>query len=246
MPVIRDHNPITIRIGDIDPDTGWCEIFGRWNQVEEPSLSVIAGDYVHNLRSALDYVVTALVQASNAQLREAHQFPIFTARAGYRKVVGTATKAKPEGPLRGVRHGLTLIESFQPYHREADAETHPLAKLNRFSNTDKHRQSLMLVALPVEDWTPNLTFDIGSATCVETWQSPTFELPIGSETKLAALRFIEPFPPKVSMNETITMQAMFGVPPFPPRYPEGLLVSVEVLEELHQCVTDLVRRTEAL
>jgi hypothetical protein len=246
MPVIRDHDPITIRISDIDPDTGWCDVFARWNQIEEPSLSVIAGDYVHNLRSALDYVVTALVQASNAQLRESHQFPIFTSRVAYSKAAGTASKAKSGGPLRDIKHGLGLIERFQPYHQKPNPHSHPLAHINRLSNTDKHRQTLMLMALPAEGKNPSLMFEFGGGTCVEIWQSPTFTLSVYDEAKIAALRFAEPHPPEVGMNGTLTLQPMLGAPSFPPKYPEGLLVSMEIMKELHECTAALVGQAEAL
>jgi hypothetical protein len=145
LPVIRNHKPVTIRITEIDPNTGWCDVFGRAEEIEEPKLSVIAGDYIHNLRSALDYVVTALAYASNAKLRESHQFPIFTSRSAYTVTVGTPAKAKRGGPLHGVIHGLDLVAEVQPYHQQPDAQLHPLALINRFSNTDKHRQTMIVM-----------------------------------------------------------------------------------------------------
>lgn len=64
---------------DKDQETGWFRLLIRFkDEPEEFDLSVIVGDIFHNLRSALDYIVTALVDVSpGAKLTRKHQFIVF-------------------------------------------------------------------------------------------------------------------------------------------------------------------------
>jgi len=124
----------------------------------EYSLGVIFGDVIHNLRSALDYIVTALVKASpSATIGNKHQFPIFESRTGYEDRVGDDTTVKPGKMLGGVTHGIREIWDLQPFHRDPKMATslppghdivagYPLAQIRRFSDADKHR--LMAAIVP--------------------------------------------------------------------------------------------------
>src|SRR4051812_13956001 len=89
LPIARNHQPVALRVTEVDQDTGWCEVYGSLLEIEEPLLAVITDDYVHNLRSALDYIVTGLVEASGADLHTRHQFPIYESKKLFRKEVGT-------------------------------------------------------------------------------------------------------------------------------------------------------------
>jgi hypothetical protein len=242
LPRIKDRNPIAIRFTEIDPDSGWCEAYGRWNHIKEPSLSVIAGDYVHNLRSALDYLVTALVEASDTRLRTSHEFPIFTDATEYAKKVGTAEKARRGGPLHGVVHGLVLIEDVQPYHDQPDPERDSLARINRLSNTDKHRQTLVLSERMER---PQLVFKFAGAQPVESWATPTWGLAVDEETKIAAFRFAKPYPSKMGV-EPGKLDPLLGAPAFPPKYPLGVLLGMDRLDEIWNDAAKIVERAEAL
>jgi hypothetical protein len=123
---------------------------GSWRlQITEqpdPNLAVIAGDVIHNLRSALDHLAVALVPSS----RRSHaSFPIETkdiwAKQGRRYVVHepeprkhwrTAVKGMPP-------EAVAFIESMQPYRHSSPGQ-HLLAYLNRLENADKHRQLAIL------------------------------------------------------------------------------------------------------
>jgi hypothetical protein len=97
---------------------------------EEPRLGIILGDFMHNLRSALDYIVAALVRENPGALIRRQQFPIFDDHANY-------ANGAP-GMLSGVIHGRDIIESLQPFKRTPPHDD-PLFILNHFSNADKHR-----------------------------------------------------------------------------------------------------------
>ena len=102
-------------------------------------LSVIAGDCIHNLRSALDHLPWALVLNNGGEPKEIGnpktQFPILgapprNALTIYAASGGPGTAAEP------------ILDMLQPYSEESDPELraeHPLLVLGRLSNTDKHR-----------------------------------------------------------------------------------------------------------
>lgn len=97
-------------------------------------IGVIAGDVLHNLRSALDHLAWQLALLTTATPYDRTQFPIaftegeFGSRGGQKMI----SDLSPEHRAR--------IETFQPYHGTNENWT-PLAlhDLRVLSNTDKHR-----------------------------------------------------------------------------------------------------------
>jgi hypothetical protein len=96
-------------------------------------LGLIAGDVVQNLRAALDQLVWAYSAKEKRDNRTA--FPIYLAEEEYRKNVASKTAGISE-------EGRVRLEKWQPFRMGARAAEHPLAKLQRLSNTDKHRTLL--------------------------------------------------------------------------------------------------------
>src|SRR5579872_1117311 len=117
---IVQRKPYSRYLGEIDPETGWCSIFiKKTADIPEHTLGIIVGDVVHNLRSALDYIVVGLVAKSPpTRLAGKHQFPIYSDRQKYLVGVGTDTTALPGGALGGIVHGLKEIWDVQPFHRK--------------------------------------------------------------------------------------------------------------------------------
>jgi len=92
-----------------------------------PEWAVQIGEILHNLRSALDY----LVYASATKHSWTTQFPIFHRKRDW--------DAKSQPMLRHVpRRYVEIVEAAQPYTLREPQE-HLLSKLNYLSNTDKHR-----------------------------------------------------------------------------------------------------------
>jgi hypothetical protein len=99
--------------------------------------SLLVGDYLFNLRSALDHLAWQLVLANNAQPGQGTEFPIFKDPAAYKKRV--ARKTAGMQPLV-----VAVIESLQPYQPwESGAFDHPLWRLHNLCNIDKHRTLLL-------------------------------------------------------------------------------------------------------
>jgi hypothetical protein len=95
----------------------------------DPSeIQVIIGDFIHNLRSALNYIAITLVRhdSPDVKISHQHQFPIESCE----KVFLRHSKTY----LKGVRDDhVALIKRVQPYNGCEWAKL-----LVTFSNTDKH------------------------------------------------------------------------------------------------------------
>jgi hypothetical protein len=118
-----------------------------------PGLGLIVGDYVQNLRAALDHLAFEMVRRGSKWSRAVErvvQFPIYS--------IGNSRKPRNKGPLTFANQvgkkvpGIptdqrALIDRYQPYHR---GKWH-LATLAELSNQDKHR-----VITPVALFATNL------------------------------------------------------------------------------------------
>lgn len=113
-----------------------------WMKVRETPprrWSIIAGDAIHNMRSALDHLVYQLALA-NGKSTSGLSYPVLTedpcspeASKRSRDIWGTLTeRIHPDD--------LAIIERTQPYNRPDSSDRDPLLMLSRLSNWDKHRQ----------------------------------------------------------------------------------------------------------
>jgi hypothetical protein len=129
---------------DFYPEAG-IHVF-RWEAPDPPLLwSVMCGNIVHNLRSALDHLVWQMVLANGIQAPKTgsrgNAFPIKVTPPG--KGETFASIYAKNGKLAGVHPDhIALIEEFQPYKvipHGASANEHPLALLDELWQIDKHR-----------------------------------------------------------------------------------------------------------
>jgi hypothetical protein len=111
-----------------DPDT--YRYYPRYRVQGVPHKAlVVAGDVIHNLRSALDHVIWQLVLANGGTPTRQTDFPIHLKRKPVRIVGGVSPTTQ------------RLVEAVQPFNAETweQPTTLPLAKLQHISNVDKHR-----------------------------------------------------------------------------------------------------------
>jgi hypothetical protein len=128
-----DADPFTLQ-RQVQPD-GVTHVFVL--KVTEPApvaLSVLVGEVVHQLRSAVDHVAYGLVVAAGNTPTRQTGFPVCTARPAALKVAGGVTA-----------EALAAVDAVQPYQRR-DPLRHPLHVLNTLWNIDKHR-NLLVTAL---------------------------------------------------------------------------------------------------
>lgn len=127
----------------VNPDTGEFGFHFALHRHWHDDWAILIGEYIHNLRSALDHLVYELVRLETGHpppLLGRTQFPIFDRefdekKPGKRK--GFHSGAKPM--LVGVGDtARALIEREQPY-KTGERQSSPLWHLHELSNWDKHR-----------------------------------------------------------------------------------------------------------
>jgi hypothetical protein len=133
--------PISIRVQQsIRRERSGSTVTYRMTSVGEfsPYLSVVVGDVIHNLRSALDHLAWQLVLLDGGQPTDSTQFPIYA----------SATNAK--GNPRNVtiqpgihdQHIIDALIKVQPFTEAKyghDPASDPLWIIHRLNIIDKHR-----------------------------------------------------------------------------------------------------------
>jgi hypothetical protein len=131
----RDKNPYRV-VGEDDSVTG--QRVGRFQELfptPKEAVSLIAGDALHNLRSALDLLYCQLVANNGKQISESDQFPI----------TADAQKFEARLPEIKARIGVSAaptLEDLKPYGGGHDAYW----RLHKLDIIDKHRLLLATVA----------------------------------------------------------------------------------------------------
>jgi hypothetical protein len=143
---LRDEEPYRITSED-NPARG--ERVDRLEVVQQPpsELSLIIGDALHNLRSALDNLAYDLARAHTGEplpddIAAKSEFPIFISRA--------MTSGEWARKIGGIHpDAQVIIEDLQPFNRlGADASDDLLAVLHNLSNIDKHRLPHLTLIVP--------------------------------------------------------------------------------------------------
>ena len=137
----RDPEPPPNEIGDCQ---AWRFRINRVSDVPE-RLSIIIGDCVFGLRSALDHLAFALAQAHTPGMSkrkiEGSEFPIF----GPKQMAAETEKTKI-GCVDPA--ACIIIKGLQPYHRGTDYMRHPLWQIHELNRADKHRSLAICGAEP--------------------------------------------------------------------------------------------------
>lgn len=126
--------------GEYNDETGTYFFRAIRDSRSEDWLSPVIGDFAHNLRSALDYIVWALTTDAVRASPKANkiEFPIFIDPINYKS-------ARPD-KLCGVgKEAASVIDLLQPFNGPngrrnlVDAATQPLWHLFQLDKWDKHR-----------------------------------------------------------------------------------------------------------
>ncbi|MGP0006386.1 MAG: hypothetical protein ACLPTB_16095 [Acidimicrobiales bacterium] len=204
---VTKTDPYHSEFTNVDPQTGWCEVWLVPNgDVEKPRLGVMLGDIMHNLRCALDYIVTELVKVSNAALSTKHQFPIYRDEQVYKTNVGEIGAPLATGPLRFIKYGDGLIESLQPYKLHPEPRHDPLWVVHRFSNADKHRQ-VAAAHLPPQPGQLQIHFNGTLVDKIDGADNPTWKPK--DKILMASLRFDPPIATNLRTEGQVTVRVGF-------------------------------------
>lgn len=110
-----------------------------------PEMAVLIGEWLYNLRCALDYSVYAAAVCVSGQDpppgASQLQFPIYESEAAF---LGNLYRLKPLAA-----HHRTVLETMQPYRHE-DPDTSALGWLNRLARIDRHRRLTITTAYVAE------------------------------------------------------------------------------------------------
>ena len=102
---------------------------------DNPRFSLVAGDAMHNARSALDHLIYALVEANGSIPTRRNEFPIW--EHGPKDSVERRTFANK---LKGLRPDHAQgIRALQPFSDPKNPRSRRLAHLEDLDNLDKHR-----------------------------------------------------------------------------------------------------------
>jgi hypothetical protein len=128
--VWTDENTLDV-IHDHDARTGWHVLrVGRLRNAPR-EWAVLIGDWAHNHRSALDYLLEQLVFANGGAPSRSNQFPIYSQPP--------PSPARFAAMVRGVSAAAEqVIADMQPYRRSGRTSPEPLEILSDLSNHDKH------------------------------------------------------------------------------------------------------------
>ena len=102
----------------------------RVTQPPPMELSLFVGDFAHNARSALDHLVTAMLERNGKPIARRSAFPIYRDQKHY--------EIRGRFALEGLTHPQKqLVERLQPYRNTRGGMR--LARLSDLNNVDKHR-----------------------------------------------------------------------------------------------------------
>lgn len=194
-----------------------------------PALAYIVGDFVTNIRAALDYIAWELFSKFGpTDWKEGQQrriiFPIIPSKPDFTKVDGS-TKLLREANIPAP--ALDVIESVQPYHAGYES----LKSLNLLVNRDKHR-TLLLCASFVESAGNFSVYHRGKlAWTVSGMTEMSMNLAAFSPSLVGSTDF------KMTVEGKPTVLIAIKDFPVPPK-----LVWVGILEQILKCVTNIVPR----
>jgi hypothetical protein len=122
-----------------DVETGEYIYYVKTVPVIPASFSLMLGDALHNLRSTLDHLAVALVEAGSEDPNPKTCFPIFDTPKAY--------SVMSRGKVPGLgEHTLYALDNIQPYK---GGFGHWAWQLHQLDIRDKHRMLLTVCSIPV-------------------------------------------------------------------------------------------------
>jgi hypothetical protein len=185
-----------------------------------PVFSIVFGEAVHNMRSALDHLVCHLIERESRQPTNSTAFPIFHTRGRWQSRVERRQRwyqiwrKTGGGPLGGFSRdspAWALIERHQPYKRGKQAKDHPLFQLEDLWNRDKHRTLnpiLWYFGIDGTDFLKKITWTPPVEPVFAKCPFKAGDI-AKSGTTLFVARFRIPMP-KVEVKGTLPLQPAFG------------------------------------
>ena len=245
--------PFTFGI-EMDKKPDWMLVTVRNHGLPEHELDVIFGDFINNLRGALDHTIAALagpVAASPSRTAISSPSKRATGQADYLNRFGDPSIGEVgKGRLKGIDRCLSIIRDKQPcFESQKDPELHPLALIQRFSNADKHRELTVGMVLPTcvdlkLDGDPHEPVVIEDERLFKPRQAEAAIFEPDVEIELFRLRLAQPLPKTITVTPTIRWEVMFIASAFGPNK-KPLADQMYRMNELPTYVTAMLDEIEA-
>jgi hypothetical protein len=143
------RNPYDVSEG-VEDDQGRTLRTLRFTEQPSDMLAVVIGDFIHNMRSALNHLAASCAPRENWRMV---QFPIFETdpfeldpATGKPLADRQRSRDAWERQIRGMSdEAVAALKGLQPYYLGPDDSTfHGLTLVEELSNTDKHRELVVL------------------------------------------------------------------------------------------------------
>jgi hypothetical protein len=216
--------------GERHPDVEARVFLAQHDSPEPTILSAEIGEFLYNVRCALDYIVYELLTLAGERVTTRHAFPIFTSADRY------AREAPPK--IAGVpSETVATFERLQPFYGPnsnpfhpawRDPESEPLAVLRRLNDEDKHRTLALSEAIGA------FRLEFPDDPDVLTAPTPMFVSP-GTFKRGAILGTVTSLDPDVKVNLIATFHV--SLKDARPRPGEHL---VQTLDQILRVVRDRV------
>lgn len=202
----------------MQPENRWTYV--RWGRDIGPVpdyWGTHLGDFVHNVRSALDVIIWDLV-LKNDEIPGYHtMFPICETEAQWRNEVEERCSNRGLPPTAGLSVPvLAVVQGLQPYKfGNLEAPKSPFMKLLRLSNTDKHR---VLHVAAVHTYSRKVSVRVVPQDCFKIRDKrvapPGTEIKPGAEIARLKIRMVRKPAPgvEVGVKFSAPIQASFSTP----------------------------------
>ena len=195
-----------------------------------PTIPVVLGDYIHNLRSALDNLAWSLaLKSSGGKLARFDKGQVAPRHISFPIHRNAGAFVQAEFWQYVHPRYLGAIQDFQPYNGTyKDPLTHPLTRLQKLSNIDKHR-SIHRTLVSQADTEPGFwTEDCEIAGSAPPPIAKGVPLENGGEVARVTVR-VTGSDPKVNMH-TFPVDIAFGDSPRTPQ--ENLIALYEITSDI--------------
>ncbi len=195
--------------------------------------ALLLGDFLHNVRSALDHMVWQLVLANDERPSRSNEFPIAVDPGWFDR--------KAKRYLAGVHDdAIAVIRSLQPFRvsDEGKRKLDPLWLLNELENVDKHRLVHVLSLAPQGAtlfFDPRFPLTLGESLEVFDLSNRVLE----HGTKLARIRLHRQ--PQMEVNSEFHLLVLLEKTELTPRLEWGVAgVMVKAVEDVMAALTPFV------
>lgn len=191
--------------------------------------ALVIGDAIYNMRSSLDHLAYSLAVANVSASRLKNDKVMFPIHAA----IGSYMDAGVRAVSQMSQTAQDRIEKLQPYHGVNGPDRHPLGRLNKLSNIDKHRDLAFTGTVKSES-----TLTVNPKTRdANVNVSGGYRLgPLGDHAEIARLRWVVTGP-----NPYVEVDAEFKLDvAFPQPGPAAGEVVMTVLGEIFEHISDQV------